>query len=181
GDIVYTEATEKDPDEDVFIAPILKGQLEIKTETLTPRIDFTEYVRHNDEMKAEGLNAPLPVWMKNTTEASATVIMESIERDVESDQRYFAREFEKEVYKPYVGSPTPRHIWGPSETGLEDITLEGVAALYNGGFGAITFAQAQGLLHELGVPIGEVETEPQTPSFDLPPNPPKPQPGPRTL
>ena len=169
GETAYTEFTEKEPDQDVFIYPVLENQLNIHTETLTPRIDFTDYVKHNDEMIAEGLNAPLPVWMKNTTEASANVIMEAIERDVEKDQRYFARRFEKYIYEPKVGTPTPRHIWGPSETGLEDMTLEGVADLY--AKRAITFGQAQNLLLDLGVPIGEAQEEPPTPAFDLPPTP----------
>jgi hypothetical protein len=171
GDIAYTNFTEKEPDEDVFVYPVLENQLRIHTETLTPRIDFTEYVKHNDEMIAEGLIAPLPVWMKNATEASANVIMETIERDVEADQRYFARRFEADIYEPYIGEPTPHHVWGPSETGMEDITLEGIALLYNGGRGAITFGQAQNMIHELGLPIGELEDEAPTPAFDLPPNP----------
>ena len=169
GDIAYKQFTEKDPDMDVFIYPVLKDQLTIHTETLTPRIDFTDYVKHNDDMKAEGLNAPLGVWMKNSTEASSKTIMESIERETEKDQRYYARRFEKHIYEPKVGTPTPRHIWGPSETGLEDMTLEGVAQLYRDG--AITFGQAQNLLLDLGVPIGEAQEEPPTPAFNLPATP----------
>jgi hypothetical protein len=109
------------------------------------------------------------LWLRNSTEASAKVQMEAVERRVEDDQRYFAREFEMHIYEPLVGDPLPRHIWGPSETGLEDMDLAGIADLY--AKGAITFGQAQILLKELGVPIGEAEEEPTTPGFDLPPNP----------
>ena len=175
GDIVTKEFALKEPEEDVFLYPVQEGDVRIHTETLTPRIDFTDYIKHNDEMIAEGLIAPLPVWIKNATEASATVILDVIDRDVQSQQRYYARMFKKHIYEPKVGDPTPRHVWGPSETGLEDITLEGVAALYGAGRGAITFKQAQSLLHELGVPIGDEEPEPDTPEFELPPDPMNPE------
>ena len=175
GDILFKALSEKEPEEDVYVYPIIDGELRIHTETLTPRVDFTDYIKHSDEKIAEGLIAPLPVWMKNANEASANVILDTIKIDVEKDQRYFARKFEKEIYAPQVGEPTPRHVWGPSETGLEEITLEGVAALYNGGRGAISYPQAQKLLHELRVPIGEEETEAPKPEFELPVDPMNPE------
>ena len=172
GDTVFEQATGREIDQDIFLENILKDQLTIHTEPFAHRIDFTPYVTHNDEMIAEGLMAPLLLYLKNSTEASAHVQMEAIERSVEGAQRYYARRIEKYVFTPMLGGKkVPRLIWGPSETGLEDITFEGIAALYNGGSGAITFQQAQTLLKELGAPIGEIQEEPTKPSFTLPPNP----------
>ena len=175
GDTVFDQATKRDVDQDIFLDGIQKDQLEIHTEPWAQRVDFTPYVTHNDEMIAEGLMAPLLLWLRNSTEASANVQMEAIQRSVEGEQRYYARRIEKYIFTPMLtsGANVPRLIWGPSETSLDDMSLEGIATLYNGGNGAITFLQAQNMLKQLGAPIGEVETEPPAPNpaFQLPPNP----------
>lgn len=166
-DVVFPAATEKDVDEDVFIEGVMKDQLEIHKEETTPRVPFTDFVIHNDEQIAEGLNAPLLLYLRNATEASATTILEAIDRRIQSEQLQLEREIEKWIFKRVTGDPVPRLIWGAPKTGVEDITLTDVAELFTSG--AITFEQAQALMKELGVPLVDI---PETPAVRAPGVPP---------
>jgi hypothetical protein len=156
-DTVYTQATEREVDEDVFLGNVPAGTLRIHTETQDPRINFTPYIVHNDEQIAEGLMAPLMLYLRNATEASARTILESIDRRVQARQRYLKRRMERYVFKPLVGDPVPRLMWGAPKTGLEDINIMDVGDLaYKG---VLTNSQAIDVLKKLGLPIAEI-TEP---------------------
>ena len=151
GKVVYDAATEREVDEDIFLENVPKDTVRIHSETLDPRINFTEYVTHNDEQIAEGLFAPLMLYLRNATEASAKTILEAIDRYVQGEQRYIKRRVERYLFEPLVGKPTPRLVWGSPRTGLEDVDLDGVAHLYE--VGALSFPQVQDLIKKLGLPL----------------------------
>jgi hypothetical protein len=159
-DVVYSAATGRQVDEDIFIENIMKEQLRIHTETQDPRINFTEYVIHNDEQIAEALHAPLLIYLRNATEASATTMLEAIELDVQGSQRYNKRRYEM-LFKRIVGDPSPKLIWGSTKTGLEDLTLLEITDCFQKG--AISFTQVQDLLKKLGLPIIAEEEPVQKP------------------
>jgi hypothetical protein len=150
-DQVFNQATNREVDEDVFLGNVPKDSLRIHSETLDPRINFTEYVRHNDEQIAEGLFAPLVLYLRNATEASAKTILEAIETYTQGEQRYIKRRVERFLFEPLVGKPTPRLVWGSPRTGVEDLTMADVAQLYQ--VSALSFPQVQDLIKKLGVPI----------------------------
>jgi hypothetical protein len=166
-DEAFNQATAREIDEDIFLGNVPKDALRIHSETLDPRINFTEYVTHNDEQIAEGLFAPLLLYLRNATEASAKTILEAIDRYVQGEQRYIKRRFEKYLFEPLVGKPTPRLIWGSPRTGLEDVDLDGVAKLYE--VGALLFPQVQDLIKKLGLPIIDQPKQQPTPNITGPP------------
>ena len=164
-DVAYKQATEREVDEDVFLGNVPKDTLRIHTETQDPRINFTQYVIHNDEQIAEGLMAPLMLYLRNATEASARTILESIDRRVQARQRYLKRRMERYVFKPLVGDPVPRLIWGAPRTGLEDIKVVDIGDLaYKG---VISNPVAQDILKKLGLPIAEIEEPNDQPDVNL--------------
>jgi len=150
GDVIYTAATSRNVDEDIFIDNVQKDQMRIHTETMDPRINFTEYVVHNDEQIAEALHAPLLIYLRNATEASATKMLEAIQLDIEGAQRYNKRRYEN-LFKRIVGDPTPKLVWGSPKSGLEDLTLDQLANTFK--TGALNFEQVQDLMQKLGLPI----------------------------
>jgi len=112
----------------------------------------------------EGLHAPLLLYLKNATEASATVMMESVDRLTSGIQRYIKRRVERFLFEPQVGEPVPRLVWGQPKTGLEEIELGDIAALVTAQ--ALAPNQAQDLLKQLGVTLPDPEwpKQPQLPT-----------------
>ncbi len=163
GDVVYNQAVARQPDEDIFLDGVPKDALRIRTEVNDTRINFTQYITHNDEQIAEGLMAPLLMYLRNSTDANAQTILDTIERRVQSRQRYDKRLVEAFFFKPLVGDPVPRLNFGAPKTGLEDVTVADIAAL--SGNGTISPLQAQSILKRLGVPI---DVEPVDPLADQP-------------
>jgi hypothetical protein len=151
GKVVYEAATGREVDQDIFLENVPKDMVRIHSETLDPRINFTEYVRNNDEQIAEGLFAPLLLYLKNATEASAKTILEAFETYTQGEQRYIKRRVERFLFDPLVGKPTPRFVWGSPRTGVENLTMTDVSQLYQ--VGALSFAQVQDLIKKLGLPL----------------------------
>ncbi len=79
----------------------------------------------------EGLHAPLLLYLKNATEASATVMMESVDRLVNGIQSYMKWRVEKFLFEPQCGEPVPNLVWGAPKTGMEKITMTELANLLN--------------------------------------------------
>lgn len=168
-DTLYNAYTGKSPDEDLILENILSGQVElIAKETNDPRLNFTEYVVHNDQQIAEALHAPLLIYLRNATEASATKMLEAIDLDVQGNQRYLKRRIERYFFTMVVKDTVPRLIWGQPTTGLEEIGLSEIATLYNGGMGVISYSQAQDLIKKLGLPLSEPDPTQKPPMPEIP-------------
>lgn len=129
GDQVYQTITEKGAYENCFFDDIRPDELTIHELAIDPRFNPAPFLDQINFQISEGLFAPLLMYLRNATEASATKMLESIDRHVEGEQRYFKRRVERYMYRPLVGEPVPRHIFGPPSTGLEEITLTDMSSL----------------------------------------------------
>jgi hypothetical protein len=127
-----------------------EGEVRWKIMEPAMRQDFIPYIELIYYQMCEGLHAPLLLYLKNATEASATVMMESVDRLVNGVQRYIKRRIERYCFKPQCGEPVPRLVWGEPKTGLEHMALSDIAQLYGAkgteGKSALAFNQVQHLL-----------------------------------
>jgi len=145
------------PDED----PIVSGDVEPNPLTIDPRARFEFFYEYLDRQIFEGLKAPLLSWLRNATEASARVMLESVDRHVAGVQRYVKRRVEAEIFRPLVEAAglteVPRLNWGMPRTKLDDLTLDDIAGLVKNY--VISPAQAQAWLAKLGFPLEKEEPE----------------------
>ena len=153
----------RDMDHAVFIGNVAEGEFSMETLAIDPQARFIPYIELIYYQICEGLHAPLLLYLKNATEASATVMMESVDRLVTGVQRYIKRRVEKYLFEPQVGEPVPRLVWGQPKTGLEEITLTDVAAIINSP--KVPDNQVQYILKQFfsGLPEPEYPPEPKTP------------------
>jgi hypothetical protein len=128
---IQKEATEKDPEEALFLGNMKEDELTVTTIGIDPQARFVPYIEMIYYQIAEGLHAPLLLYLKNATEASATVMMESVDRLVNGMQRYIKRRVERYLFEPQTGDPVPKLVWGQPKTGLEDVTLTDIASIIN--------------------------------------------------
>lgn len=157
-------AEERDIDEWIFIGNVNENEVRWKTLSIDPQARFIPYIELMYYQIAEALHAPLLLYLKNATEASATMMMESVDRLVTGVQRYIKRRVEKYFFEPQTGDPVPRMIWGEPKTGLERLTLADIANLYNAkgteGKSALAFNQVQHIIKHFinDLPTAENET-----------------------
>jgi hypothetical protein len=151
----YTEA---DVDEDLFLGNCAKDSYSVDTLEVNPNTKFQASVDMIYNQKAEGLHAPLLLYLKNATEASATVMMESVDRFVNGSQRYNKRRIEHYLFEPQCGEPVPRVMWGQPKTGLEKVTLTELASIINSP--RVAKNQAQTILKQFFPNLPEPEFEP---------------------
>jgi len=152
---------DRDIDDWIFIGNADQGEVRFDTIKIDPQARFIPYIELIYYQICEGLHAPLLLYLKNATEASANVMLESVDRLVNGIQRYIKRRVERFLFEPQVGEPVPRLVWGEPKTGLEEITLGDIAQLYSSG--AVKFNQVQDLLNKMGLQLTEPEFEPQQP------------------
>lgn len=147
----------RDVDEWIYIGNVIKDEVRWKQIEIDPQARFIPYIELIYYQICEGLHAPLLLYLKNATEASAKVMFESVDRLVNGVQRYIKRRVERLLFEPQVGKPVPRMVWGQPKTGLEKITLSDIAQLYSSG--AVKFNQVQDLMKKMGVQLIEPEEE----------------------
>jgi hypothetical protein len=145
--------TEREADDWVLVYDVTEGEVRWQPLTVEPSARFVPYVELIYNQIAEGLHAPLLLYLKNATEASAHVVMESIDRLVEGRQRHIKRRMEKYFYAPIVKNkqPIPRHIWGKPRTGLEKITMTELSMMLNSP--SLAYNQKEWLLKEYGIKL----------------------------
>lgn len=148
-----TSLTDRDVDDWVLIYNVNKDEIRWNPLTVTPAKDFISFTDLIYTQICEGLHAPLLLYLKNATEASATVMMESVDRFVSGKQRYIKRRIEHALFEPLVGKPTPRLMWGKPQTGLEKVTMSELSSLVNSP--ALANNQKQELLKMYGVQLPE--------------------------
>ena len=145
--------TDREADDWVLVYDVTEGEVRWQPLTVEPSARFVPYVELIYNQIAEGLHAPLLLYLKNATEASAHVVMESVDRLVEGRQRHIARRMESRIYKKIVGGkePVPRHVWGKTRTGLEKITMTELSMMINSP--SIAYNQKEWLLKEYGIKL----------------------------
>lgn len=159
---------EREPDQWITIGNVMKDEFNIDVIEIASRSQPHEWIDLINMMIAEGLHAPLLMLLKNSTEASATVVMESIDRFVNGHQTYLSRRVEDLLFKPQVGDPVPLQVWGRPKTGLEKVTLTELASVINSP--KVTFSQAQALLKDFFPQIPDA-TPQEIDKFMNPPEP----------
>jgi len=167
-DQLQSAVEDRGPDEDIFIGNVNPDEVEWGEIGINPQARFIPYIELVYYQICEGLHAPLLMYLKNATEASANVMLESVDRYVQSLQRYDKRRVEKYLFEPQVGKPVPRLMWGAPKTVFDEITLTDVAQLYSSR--AITFDQVQDIIKQKGIPLVDVkpgdEPQPELPLLD---------------
>ncbi len=98
----------------------------IKIETRSP---YWEYVGYIDSLIFQGLHSPMLDYLRNATEASATKMVEIIQRHVEGRQRYLKRMVEHEFWEWHLRrkgweGEVPSLNWGAPKTGFEDVDID---------------------------------------------------------
>ena len=159
------ELEDREADEWILIGNVMKDEVSWDTVKIDPQARFVPYIELIYYQICEGLHAPLLLYLKNATEASATVMMESVDRLTGGIQRYIKRRVERFLFEPQCGDPVPRLVWGQPKTGLEEIELSSIAQLVQSG--AIMPNQAQDLLKKLGLDLIE-PIEPPKPQMPFP-------------
>ena len=91
--------SEREPDEDVFLGNIEPTDVEHTTIEVDARARFTEYIQMVNDQILEGLEAPLLHYLRNATEASATKMLDVIERHIQGIQRYVKRIVERQMFE----------------------------------------------------------------------------------
>jgi len=153
---LQTACEDRDIDDWIFVGNVDEGEVRFDTINIDPQARFIPYIELIYYQICEGLHAPLLLYLKNATEASATVMMESVDRLVNGIQGYVKRRVERYLFEPQVGKPVPRLIWGQPKTGLEDITLTDVAAVMP----YLKRNQQLDLLKQFGIQLPEPEEDP---------------------
>lgn len=148
----------RSPDQDLFVGPVDPDKdLKIIYPEFGARGQYENMFEAVNQEIYEGLQAPLLTWLKNSTEASAKVQLEAIQRHVAGIQRYFKRMIEHEIFTPLIKkaglSEVPRLRWGIPQTGIENLTIRDVATLVQANI--LTSKQAIDLLRKMGLPIEE--------------------------
>lgn len=156
------QAEERSPDQDFFVGPVdPEKDLKIIYPEFGARGQYENMFEALNQEIYEGLQAPLLTWLKNSTEASAKVQLEAIQRHIAGLQRYFKRMVEREIFTPIVKkaglSETPRLRWGAPQTGIENLTIRDIAALVQAY--VLTAKQAINLLRKMGIPIEESQRQ----------------------
>ena len=152
-DALAKELEDRESDEWIVIGNVVEGEVNMDTLKIDPQARFVPFIELIYYQICEGLHAPLLLYLKNATEASATVMMESVDRLVNGIQRYVKRRVERYLFEPQCGEPVPRLVWGQPKTGLEEVTLEQVATLAP----FIAPNQLEDLLKQLGLQLPEPE------------------------
>jgi hypothetical protein len=128
-DVLYDQVTGRDVFENVFIGNVREDQMSVSEVATDPRFNPTPMLEHMDFQISEGLFAPLLMYLRNATEASATKMLEAIDRHIEGEQRYVKRRVERFMFQPLVGDPVPRLMWGSPEPQMEEVSLTDIATL----------------------------------------------------
>jgi hypothetical protein len=146
---------DKDIDEALFLGNSAKDEVEFMVVEPDPQVKFLPYIDSVDFQIGQKLNAPLILLLKNATEASATKMLDAIDRWVQSTQNEIAEILEERIYKKICPTgPTPIHKWGAPKEVLDEMTLDQISSLTDK---TISKRQAQDLIRKKGIELIEDE------------------------
>jgi hypothetical protein len=146
--------TNKEVDEAIYLGNVTPETLKIEFHEPDARVKFTEYIELISFQIAEELHAPLILLLKNATEASATKMLESVDRNNQSEQDENAEIIEQAIFKRLFGEPTPEFLHGAPGSVLKDVTLMDINTCTDK---SISKKQAQDLIRKKGIELIEDE------------------------
>ena len=149
-----TEALACDVDEDLFFGNVQKDELEVQFNEPSTEVKFLGYIDQLNFQVGQELHAPLILLLKNATEASATKMMDSVDREMKSEQQQNAAIIEQKLLKPMCGEPYPEFMHGATGEVLNDVLVGDIGNIVDK---AISKKQGQDLLRKKGLPLIEDE------------------------
>ena len=173
-DAIKKAVLEAEAGEDLFLGQLSQEEMAdlFTVIQMDPRARFYEYIDRFDLKIFEGLGAPSLYYMRNATEASATVMDTIVQRNVNALQRNVKRVVERNWFKPLVEQwgftdkeAIPHFNWGIEKSGVEDLPIgELIIAGINVGY--IGRTALIKLLQDLGLPFED--EEPEMPTVEVP-------------
>jgi hypothetical protein len=157
---IKTAVTQRDVYEDIFIGNV--EEKEVRHDFVEPQTQtkFMEYIDQMNFQIGQALHAPLILLLKNATEASATKMLESVDRANTGEQQQNADIIEQKLFLPICGEPVPEFLHGATDQELNEVTLDQIGTLK--GNSTITWKQAQDLIRKKGIAlIEDVEPKPE--------------------
>jgi hypothetical protein len=151
---IKTAIENKEVDEAVFIGNAPQDGLKIEFHEPDARVKFTEYIELINFQIAEELHAPLILLLKNATEASATKMLESVDRNNQSEQDENAETIEQKIFTRLCSAPIPEFLHGAPDSVLKDVSLTDIGTLTDK---SISKKQAQDLIRKKGIDLIEDE------------------------
>ena len=171
GDVekIKKEVVDRDDDEGIFIGNMndVTKDLDIEFHEPNPQVKFLPYIEDINAQIGQRLHAPLILMLKNATEASATKMLDSVERWAQSFQNELAENLEEAVFKQICGSgPIPLMRFGAPKEVLDEVTLTDIN---NCAEKSISKRQAQALIKQKGIEL--IDDEEFLNKIDEPPMP----------
>ena len=146
---------DKDIDEALFLGKTNKDEVEILVVEPDPQCKFIPYIDSIDFQIGQRLNAPTMLLLKNSTEASATKMLDAFNVWVQSFQNELSELLEERVFKKIVTSGLmPIMRFGAPKEVLDELTL---ADINNAVDKSISKRQAQDLIRKKGIELIEDE------------------------
>jgi hypothetical protein len=146
--------------------PIITDNVTSEVITIDPRGRFENYLAMLNEKVQTGLKTPLLSYLRNATEASATVMLEYYKERIEMIRRYMKRTVEREVFEPLVRdaglSETPRLNWGRIEE--PELVVADLLKAYE--LGGVRTDELRKNLVKMGWTLWEEEESPAAASED---------------
>ncbi len=128
----------RDSGEDMFLGNMELHEFEqLKAQPIEVQGDskFKDFITFVDQLIWIGINSANQMYWRNATEASATVLEDLVDRNINAIQRNVARGMEEGFftrllvengYNPELQNNVPRVAWGTPKTGTEDLRPEEV-------------------------------------------------------
>jgi hypothetical protein len=151
-----------DVDEDIFIGNTTIDEFKVEFIEPATQVKFLDYIDQMNFQIGQALHAPLIMLLKDGTEASATTMLESVDRAIAGEQEQNADIIEQRLFKSICGDPVPEFMHGATEETMKDITLDQIGSLK--GNSTITWLQAQDLIRKKGIDLVE-DVQPAPPAI----------------
>jgi len=120
----------RDEDEDIFLGRLTPEEMESIAQIVEVQGDvkFWEYIEYIDRLIYKSLFAGDLDYWRQTTQASAEVLLDLVERNIAGIQRQVKRSTELGLYKPLIElnglSTVPRILWNAENPKFRGIQLE---------------------------------------------------------
>lgn len=122
--------SQRDADEDIFLGRLTPEEMESLAQVVDTEGDvkYWEYIEYIDRLIYKSLFAGDLDYWRQATQASATVLLELVDRNIMGIQRQIKRSTEQGIYQPLMelnGFDTvPRIVWNQEDAKFRGIQLE---------------------------------------------------------
>jgi len=139
----------RSPEEDIMV----KDTVGFEVVSIDPRTKFEYYIEYVDKEIFEGIGAPLLYYVRNSTEASASIMNDIVSNRVNAVQKYLKREIEEQILKEF--GEGIQFEWGIPKSEVEGLEFGDIARLVDAG--AISSFDSRNILRKMGLPLEDGE------------------------